>query len=90
MLSPHPWLTWHKATHLPMAKSANTQWGWGWELFRSLNLKMNFTHISSGEQEHMQWQARLRGALHALVSEIMVLPSHWGVDHVVMYAFLKS
>ena len=38
----------------------------------------------------MQWQARLRGALHALVSEIMVLPSHWGVDHVVMYAFLKS
>ena len=38
----------------------------------------------------MQWQARLSGALRALVSEIMVLSPHWGVGHIVMYAFLKS
>lgn len=48
------------------------------------------TYFIWGTRAHMQWQTRLRGALDALVSGIMVLSSHWGVDHVVMYAFLKS
>lgn len=47
------------------------------------------TYFIWGTRAHMQWQARLRGALRALVSEIMVSP-HWGVGHIVMYAFLKS
>lgn len=64
--SPYPWLTWHEATHLPVAQLAITQWGRGGNSFPVLNSVMNFLSILCGEKQCMQWRVGLRSPQHAL------------------------